>query len=90
MMCGPIGCLFGTEAVALIEGRQARMSQKETRRISETSGPLPKHLERLSTALRAAEVARNMIKLAPARPAETYGKIRDDRSATNRIFSAPQ
>ena len=42
-------------------------------------GPSPKQLERLNAALRAAEVAKRAAQLAPTRPAETYGKIRDER-----------
>ncbi len=66
------------------------MSQRDTRKTPEPNVPSPQHLERLASALRAAEVAQNAAKLVPARPAETYGKIRDERSGTNRIFSAPQ
>lgn len=52
-------------------------------------GPSPKQLERLTAALRAAEVAKSASRLVPARPAETYGKIRDERSLDNRITSTP-
>ena len=53
-------------------------------------GPSPKQLDRLNASLHAADVAKAVARLAPTRPAETYGKIRDERSNDNRIISAPQ
>lgn len=54
------------------------------------SGPSPQQLERLAKSLRAAEIAQEVAKLQPARPAETYGKIRDERGNAGRICSSPQ
>jgi len=66
------------------------MSQQESKATRHTAGPTPAQLERLADSLRAAELAKNMAKLEPARPAETYGKIRDERSNSNRIVSPRQ
>lgn len=56
----------------------------------ESEDPTPKQLERLNAALRAAEVAKTVARIGPTRPAETYGKIRDERSKAHRIASARQ
>lgn len=64
------------------------MTAKDTTR-PKGDGPSPKQLERLNAALRAAEVAKTVARLGPTRPAETYGKIRDERSKDNRITSTP-
>jgi hypothetical protein len=64
------------------------MTAKDTAKVK-GDGPSPKELERLNAALRAAEVAKTVAGLGPTRPAETYGKIRDERFKDNRITSAP-
>ncbi|MCH8853435.1 MAG: hypothetical protein IID41_12415 [Planctomycetes bacterium] len=64
------------------------MTAKDTTK-SKGNGPSPKQLERLNAALRAAEIAKSASRLVPTRPAETYGKIHDERSKDNRITSTP-
>lgn len=52
--------------------------------------PTPQQLDRLRASLKAAEVAKVVARLIPARHAETYGKIRDERSKDDRIISSRQ
>lgn len=56
----------------------------------QSDGPSPKQLDRLKAALRATEIAQKASRLAPTRPAETYGKIRDERCDNNHLVSTPQ
>ena len=81
--------VWGDRARHRASGAGSRMSSKSTTS-GKSEGPSPKQLDRLNAALRAAEVAKTVARLTPARPAETYGKIRDERSKDNRISATPQ
>ena len=63
---------------------------QESKPSTQNNGPTPQQLDRLTSALRAAEVARKAADLVVPRPAETYGKIRDERANTGHICSSPQ
>jgi len=81
--------VWGDLARHRVSGAGNRMSSESTTS-GKSEGPSPKQLDRLNASLRAAEVAKTVARLTPARPAETYGKIRDERCKDNRITSAPQ
>jgi hypothetical protein len=49
--------------------------------------PSPKQLERLTESVRAAGFVKKLANITPVRPAETYGKLRDDRSENQRLIS---
>ena len=70
-----------------------RENQHVTRQRGEstpkTDATSPKQLERLMEAVRAADLVKKLANTTPPRPAQTYGRLQDERSENQRMTSQP-